>query len=131
MPAYDYRCRQCRRKVTFYYKSYAEYDTAVPICPHCQSRDLKRLIGRVALLQGEEARLDSLADDSLLSGLDEEDPRALGHFMRKMGREMGEDLGDDFDEVVGRLEKGESPEEIEKAMPELGAGSDAGGLDLE
>ena len=41
--------------------------------------------------------------DSMMAGLDEEDPRSLGRFMRKMGSEMGEDLGDEFDEVVGRL----------------------------
>ena len=47
--------------------------------------------------------------------------------MRQMSQEMGEDLGDEFNEVVGRLEKGESPESIEKSMPELGDMN--GGLD--
>jgi hypothetical protein len=61
----------------------------------------------------------------MLAGLDEEDPRSLGRYMRKMSKEMGEDLGDEFDEVVGRLESGESPESIEDSMPDLGAG-DAG-----
>jgi hypothetical protein len=60
--------------------------------------------------------------DSMLAGLDEEDPRSLGKFMRNMSSEMGEDLGDEFDEVVGRLESGESPESIEESMPDLGAG---------
>jgi hypothetical protein len=40
--------------------------------------------------------------------------------MRKMSREVGEDMPPEFDEVVDRLEAGESPEEIEKSMPELG-----------
>lgn len=66
--------------------------------------------------------------DSMMSGLDEEDPRSLGRFMRKMSSEMGEDLGDEFDEVVGRLESGESPEAIEESMPELA--DSAGGSDL-
>jgi Flp pilus assembly protein TadB len=57
--------------------------------------------------------------DSMMAGLDEDDPRSLGKFMRKMSREMGEDLGDDFGEVVDRLESGESPESIERSMPEL------------
>jgi hypothetical protein len=58
-------------------------------------------------------------DESTLAGLDEEDPRALGRFMREMSQEMGEDLGEEFGEVVDRLEKGQSPEEIEESMPEL------------
>lgn len=60
-------------------------------------------------------------DDSAMAGLDEDDPRSMGRFMRKMSREMGEDLGDDFNEVVDRLEKGESPDSIEKSIPDMGA----------
>jgi hypothetical protein len=33
---------------------------------------------------------------------------------------MGEDLPPEFNEVVDRLEKGQSPEEIESAIPDLG-----------
>jgi hypothetical protein len=40
--------------------------------------------------------------------------------MRKMSDETGEDLGPEFDEMVGRLEAGESPEEIESSMGDLG-----------
>ena len=40
--------------------------------------------------------------------------------MRKMGNEMGEQVPPEFNEVVDRLEKGQSPEEIEKEMPDLG-----------
>ena len=36
-----------------------------------------------------------------------------------MSAETGEDMGPEFEEVVGRLEAGESPEEIEKSMPEV------------
>jgi len=62
---------------------------------------------------------DDFGDD-MLDGIDENDPRSLGHFMRKMADESGEDLPPEFNEVVGRLEKGESPEDIEESMPELG-----------
>ncbi|MDV7390810.1 FmdB family zinc ribbon protein [Arthrospira platensis SPKY1] len=127
MPFYDYRCQDCRRGVRLFL-SYAEYDTAEPTCPHCHSRRLARRVTRVALAKSEEARMDALMDDSALDGLDEEDPKALGRFMRRMSREMGEDMGDDFNEVVDRLEKGESPEAIETSMPDLG-GDLGGGFD--
>lgn len=126
MPYYDYRCQDCRRIVRLFF-SYEEYGTVQPACPHCQGKNLSRRIGRIAVAKSEEARMDTLMDDSALAGLDEEDPRSLGRFMRKMSSEMGEDLGDEFNEVVERLEKGESPEEIEETMPDLGAGM--GGLD--
>jgi putative FmdB family regulatory protein len=126
MPYYDFICKDCGKPMRLFF-SFAEYETAVPVCPHCQSKNLKRRISRVALGKSEESRLDSLMDDSTLDNLDESDPQAMGRFMRQMSQEMGEDLGDEFNEVVGRLEKGESPESIEKSMPELGDIN--GGLD--
>jgi putative FmdB family regulatory protein len=128
MPFYDYRCRNCRRKVRLFL-TYAQYDQGAAVCPHCQSANLQRRIGRIAIAKSEDARLDAMADDSALAGLDEDDPRSLGRFMRKMSQEMGEDMGEEFDEVVGRLESGESPESIEETMPELGAGDDSFGGD--
>jgi hypothetical protein len=90
----------------------------------------------VRLARSEESHLDDLADPSSFPDLDENDPKSLGRWMRKMSSEMGEDLGPEFDEVVGRLEAGEDPESIEKTMPDLmGAGGDdapyggGGGLD--
>jgi hypothetical protein len=65
----------------------------------------------------------------MLDGLDENDPRSMGRFMRKMAQESGEDMPPEFDEVVNRLEKGESPEDIEKTMPELGEMGGDGGED--
>jgi Flp pilus assembly protein TadB len=64
---------------------------------------------------------------------DENDPKSLGRWMRKMSSEVGEDLGPEFDEVVGRLESGEDPEEIEKSMPDLmgeGGGDFDAGMDF-
>jgi hypothetical protein len=76
----------------------------------------------VAIAKSEDSRLDNLMDDPSLAGLEEEDPRAMGRFMRRMSAEMGEDMGDEFEEVVSRLESGESPESIEESMPDLGSG---------
>lgn len=69
--------------------------------------------------------MDSMTDEfSGLEGL-EDDPKAMGRMMRKMGKEMGEDLPPEFNEVVDRLESGQNPEDIEKAIPDLG--NDDGG----
>jgi hypothetical protein len=64
-----------------------------------------------------------LADPANLDGLDE-DPRALGKMMKEMKTQMGEnDLPGEFDEVVDRLEKGQTPDQIEQDLPELGSSS--------
>lgn len=60
--------------------------------------------------------MDSMADPSNFGDVDENDPRSVGKFMRRMGSEMGEDMGPEFDEMIGRLESGEDPEAIESDM---------------
>ena len=123
MPYYDYHCQACSKHARFHF-SYSEYGEVEPVCPHCSSQQMKRLISRVALAKSEDARLGNMMDADL-SGLDENDPQSLGKFMRKMGKEMGEDLGDEFNEVVDRLEKGESPDAIEQSLPDLAGGADS------
>jgi hypothetical protein len=113
--------------------SYADYGSLQITCPYCESADLKRLIDRIRFLKSEDARMDDL--DSMFSSPDaleglEDDPQAMGRMIRKMSAEMGEDLGEEFEEVVDRLEKGQSPEEIEAAMPDM-ADEMGGGGDME
>lgn len=130
MPFYDYRCSQCQQRSSIFL-TYAQYGKAQPACPHCGRQALRRVITRVRVAKSEDARLDALADPSSFAGLDENDPKSVAKFMRKMGGEMGEDLGPEFDEVVDRLEAGESPESIEQSMPEMGGAgeSDSAGGD--
>jgi putative FmdB family regulatory protein len=127
MPTYEYRCLDCRKRVSLYQR-YEDYGRAPVACPHCGSARLERRIGRVRFARSEESRLDSLSDPSGWGDVDENDPRSVARMMRRMGSEMGEDMPAEFDEVVDRLEGGESPEEIEKDIPDLGGGGD-GGLD--
>jgi putative FmdB family regulatory protein len=119
MPIYEYRCLDCRRRVSILWRSFAEAEAGEPVCPHCGGTDLTRLVSRVRVVRSEESRLEDLADPSFLSDFDENDPRSMARLMRRMADEVGEDLGPEFEEVVGRLEAGESPEEIEESMPDL------------
>jgi putative FmdB family regulatory protein len=127
MPTYDYICLDCRKRFDVF-MSYKEYGVKPVTCSHCGSSNIRRRAPRVRILKGEEARLSQLADPSMLDGIDD-DPKALGQMMRKMGNEMGEDLPPEFDDVVDRLEAGQSPEEIESALPDLGLGDTGGGDD--
>lgn len=122
MPTYEFRCNACRRKVVLTYKTYADYDRATHTCPRCGSTDLTRLISRVAIRRSPIGRLLSadVDDDSVFDDLDENDPRTMGRLLREMSEETGEDMGPEFEEVVGRLERGEDPESIEADLPDLG-----------
>ncbi len=131
MPAYDYRCNDCKRRVVLTYKTYADYDQATPTCPRCHGTNLTRLISRVAIAKSDESRFDRM-DDAALDDLAEADPATMGRYLRRMGQEAGEDLGDEFHEVVDRLERGENPDDIEASMPNLASSPDlAGGDDFE
>jgi putative FmdB family regulatory protein len=119
MPTYDYICNSCHQRFDIF-MTYSEYGVKPVHCIHCSSSDVKRRPPRVRMLKSEESRMEGMADEfSGMEGL-EDDPKALGRAMRKMGREMGEDLPPEFDDVVDRLEAGQSPEEIESALPDLG-----------
>lgn len=127
MPIYEYRCHDCRRRVSLFYRSFSDIEDE-PTCPRCGGTHLTRLISRVAVVRSEESRLDDLADPSALDGLDEDDPKSIARWMRKMSSEVGEEMPEEFDEVIDRLESGQSPEEIEESMPDL-ADDFAGGMD--
>ncbi len=71
-----------------------------PVCQHCGSKDVRKLVSRVAVLRSEESRMDSLDDPSALAGLDENDPASMARWMKKMGKEMGEDAGPDFEQEI-------------------------------
>lgn len=130
MPIYEYRCPNCKKKVSIFFRSLSNVDHASARCPYCGGGGLARLMSRVRVIRGSSKSTDSDGDDSaddMLDGLDENDPRSMGRLMRQMAAESGEEMPPEFDDVVGRLEKGESPEDIEKSMPELGEMGSEGG----
>jgi len=119
MPTYDYRCSECGKHNSIY-QTYEEYGAASVVCQYCNGENLDRIFSNIRFARSEESRIESLADPSAWGDLDESDPRSMAKMMRKMGDELGEEMPQEFDEVIGRLESGESPEEIEKNIPDLG-----------
>jgi len=96
-----------------------------PTCHRCGGHELDRLMSRFAMVRSEEDRLDSLADPGNLGDLDENDPKSMARWMKKMGREMGDDLGEDFDEVMDEaLDESTSDEESPDSVPSSGAADD-------
>ena len=81
-------------------------------------------MSRFAMPRSEESRLESLADPSSFSDLNESDPRSVARMMKKMGRELGDDFGgNEFDEAVDDLERGGNGGD-----DETGGGEDGGDL---
>ena len=120
MPIYEYRCESCGRYHQQLVLVLSTYQ--VPPCPRCGKATLRKLVSRFAVKRSEESRLDDLADPSSFADLDENDPRSVARWARKMGDTLGEDLGPEFDEMVDRMEAGEMPDEDMAGM-----GGDMGG----
>jgi|SRR5208282_6456047 len=110
MPIYEYYCNACKKTSSFLLLRTTE--KIEPYCRHCNSTEVKRVLSRVAVLRGEEKRMESLLDPARLGDLDENDPGSVEKLMRRMGSELGDDLGEGFEEEMEEaLASGEaSPE---------------------
>lgn len=111
MPSYDYRCNQCGRELTLFYKSYKDYDAAIHTCPHCQSNNLTRLISRVSL-HGASRDYTTMSSNEMLSVLEGGNSQEVGRMMDQFGQGDAS-LGADYHEATDRLLKGDKPEKIE------------------
>jgi putative FmdB family regulatory protein len=109
MPIYEYRCADCHKRSSVLVLSVST-STSVS-CPHCRSSRLERLLSRFASPKSDEAKIESLAEDSAFAGLDEGDPASMDRIMRKMGNEMGDDAADEMTEAFEN--SGETPEALE------------------
>lgn len=142
MPIYEYLCPTCNRVYSFLSPRIST--DAHPTCPRCGATDLRRKISRFAFARGAgdraqppaagpDAGPDPLDDPRVeremmrlmadAERMDENDPRQMGRFMRRMSELTGEPLDEAAAEAVRRLEAGEDPERIEDDLGDVfGAG---------
>lgn len=85
---------------------------------------MRRLVSRFAVMKSEETRLDELSDPSMFDGIDENDPRSVAQWARKLGSQIGDDLPPDYDEMVDQIESGEMPEDLGAEPPGVESGLD-------
>lgn len=142
MPIYEYQCEKCRRILNFLVRNVAKHQS--PSCPKCGHPRMSRVLSRFSAPKKRRDAGSSTDDfgappmggddmppgmDSLMAeaeGMDENDPRAMGRFMRKMADQMGEPMPAEMNEMVRRLEAGEDPEQIEADMGDV-MGADGSG----
>jgi putative FmdB family regulatory protein len=118
MPIYEYGCFDCRKRSSLFVRSMS---TAVKAkCEHCGSKKVKRLISRVAVGRSSGGGMEDF-DESMLGDVDENDPRSMAKFARRMRDETGEDMGPEFDQAIEQMEAGEMPDDF---GDEAGGGGD-------
>jgi hypothetical protein len=83
---------------------------------------MARLMSKFAVHRAAGGGGSDDSDD--LGGLDdvnENDPQSVARWARRMRDESGEDMGPEFDEMIGRMEAGESPDDLMGGDDEFGA----------
>lgn len=141
MPVYEFYCPDCHTIYGFFTSS--PEDRRQPACPKCGRPDLERKPSRFATPKGlgetgiEDDPFAELSDERLAGAMetlmmesahmDDGDPRAIGHMMRRFGELTGLGLGDRLQGLVERMEAGEDPGALEAEMDaELGDSPDGG-----
>jgi putative FmdB family regulatory protein len=128
MPIYEYHCPKCNGRFQKLVRGFSDPDGLA--CPRCGNAEVRRAISRVAMLKSEEARAESLADPSMFAGLDENDPRSIARWAKKLGKELGEEAGEDWDSMVDEMLEeelnGEQQEGEEGKKKGAGKGDDLG-----
>jgi putative FmdB family regulatory protein len=131
MPVYEFYCSDCH--TIFNFLSRRVNTDKRPDCPKCGRPELERQVSRFAFSRRteeepadgmpdmDEARMEkamqALAGE--MEGVDENDPRQMARFMRKLTEATGMNFGSGMEEAMRRLEAGEDPEKIEEEMGEL------------
>lgn len=118
MPIYEYLCPACHARFQKLVRGFT--DPPGLACPRCKHQQVRRAVSRFATLKSEEARLDALADPATFAGLDENDPRSIAQWARRMGKELGEEAGEDWDAVVDEMLEAELSEKKDEEATEDG-----------
>lgn len=129
MPIYEFYCTDCHTVFSFFTPS--PHTTRQPDCPKCQRPELERKPSRFATLKHRDAAVDEDGlegiDEDRLEGamgammgdmerMDENDPKAMAHMMRRFGELAGLEMGGQMEDMVRRLEAGEDPDALEQEM---------------
>ncbi|MHC1771853.1 MAG: FmdB family zinc ribbon protein [Flexilinea sp.] len=117
MPSYDYICTDCKKHFTLFF-TFEEYGKKIVRCTRCGSVRTERRIGRIQTIFGDRPTFNQDYVNDKSSDAADEDPRTMGKMMRKLQEQSGEQMDPEFDEVVGRLEKGDSIESIDRDYSE-------------
>jgi len=97
MPIYEYYCEKCGKISSHLVLNKDDFESC---CKYCGNGSVTKLISRVNVRLSEGTRLEKFEDPAMMAGLDENDPKSMAKWIKKMGGLVGDDLGEDFDQMV-------------------------------
>ena len=131
MPIYEFYCRDCNTIFNFFSKTINT--TKRPDCPKCKTSRLNRQVSLFAVTgkAKEDNGMDDFAfDESKMEkamqvlareadNINEDDPRQAAQLMRKLSNMTGLKIGPGMSEALGRMEKGEDPDQLEAEVGDI------------
>ncbi|MEW6034961.1 MAG: zinc ribbon domain-containing protein [Chloroflexota bacterium] len=120
MPIYEFGCRTCGKRSSFFTRSVSQPLT--PTCSSCGGSDLVRLIGSFAYHKSMQTIHEESGEPTMFSGPDYyKDPRNIGRWAEKRFKEMGEEMPDHLKNMIQSAREGEMPEsmkDLKSASPD-------------
>jgi putative FmdB family regulatory protein len=113
MPIYQYHCAACERRVELFFRS--AKSAVRPACPECGSKQLRRVISRVARVRSAGDRVGSIDLDRELGRLEGSGEAEFARWARQLGDRYDDELGSDFRDLAERADAGADP--VERADP--------------
>lgn len=121
MPIYEYRCNDCRQKISLLVRGFS--DKSEPVCTSCGSRNLTRLFSTFATIKTDkDVYEDILNDNQLVERMMANDPSAMLEWSRKMEGTEAE-KNPEYAEVIERMERGDNFQQVVSEMQERYLGS--------
>src|SRR5687767_14505570 len=111
MPIYEFSCNSCRANVSIFVRSMTS--SVTERCDRCGGTELTRLISRVAVLKSgsdDDFDIESIGG-GIMDGFDENDPKSMAAWAKKVRREMGDEMTPELEETMNKLERGETVSE--------------------
>lgn len=108
MPIYEFRCQSCGQRMSVL-RRWGE--TQPPVCSRCGSSQVSRIFSIFRVHRTDKQIYeDILSDSQLIKGLEQNDPRALAEWNRRLSR--GEKVEPEYEELMYHLERGEMPSSL-------------------
>ncbi len=110
MPIYEYRCRACERKSSFFTRSIN--DSLEPVCPHCDSPDMRRAISSFAYHKSLKTIHEESGPPSGIGApsLDYyKDPRNVGRRVEESFQKYGVEMPQSVRDTIDAARDGDLP----------------------
>ena len=103
MPIYEYKCKKCAGKFTQFFRAFS--DTHDPICSHCSSPEVVRVISKVSVIIGWNDGLGRLPSWETMTDFDEDNPASVARHLSRLKQEMGDGIGPEGEELTALMDE--------------------------